>query len=75
MDRSALEKLTAEQLRAEARKYGLSASGTKEVLIEAIASHLQATGPVEELQSMMRATSGSEGPTEVSGAATQRRGS
>lgn len=75
MDRSALEKLTLEQLRAEARRYGLSASGTKETVLEAILAHLLATGPVEELQSAMRAASGSGGPTEASGTAPHRRGS
>ncbi|EFN65483.1 hypothetical protein EAG_07650 [Camponotus floridanus] len=48
MDRAALERLTVEQLRQEAARCCLSATGTKYDLIETIIAHLQ-NGPVAEL--------------------------
>lgn len=45
MDSGVLEHMTTDQLRQEASKYGLSSSGRKTELIEAIISHLERYGP------------------------------
>ncbi|KMQ84611.1 hypothetical protein RF55_17460, partial [Lasius niger] len=52
MDRAALEKLTVEQLQAEAAKYGLPTTGNWNALIDAIMGHLEHHGPVDELQQL-----------------------
>ncbi|KMQ93098.1 hypothetical protein RF55_6825 [Lasius niger] len=49
MDRAALEKLTVEQLKQEALKYGLSVAGKKADLIETLVSHFQRNAPVSDL--------------------------
>lgn len=49
MDRTEFEKLTLEQLRKEASKYGLPTEGSKSTLIDAIITHLAEHGPIEEL--------------------------
>ena len=62
MDRAYLDKLTQEQLQEEATKYGLSTEGNWNTLIDAIMSHLEHHGPVEEL---LRGASGSQQPTGI----------
>ncbi|KMQ84501.1 miz zinc finger family protein [Lasius niger] len=49
MDKAEFEKLTLDQLRKEADKYGLPTGGSKSALIEAIITHLSEHGPIEDL--------------------------
>jgi len=56
MDRGSLDRLSLEQLREEARRYHLSTSGDRRILIDTIMSYFERYAPVQDLTSNGRDT-------------------
>lgn len=64
MQRESLEALTLTQLREEARRYRLSSSGSRNVLIDNIMSHLERHGPASEMLGGQENEAGSQDDVE-----------
>lgn len=49
MERSQLDKISIEQLRTEAERYGLPTTGDQQALIDRVMTHLERNGPMRDL--------------------------